>query len=194
MRDFNRFSKILWRFWPCFFCPPSFRHFREGFYWESAKKIFREGEPDRTEGEGESRTETEWEGKRRNAPGKNTYGGTVPVLSERSFWPMKKRRGPPGRKKILGRGQVSRFSEARPDKEGRRLFKSAKKSRRPAEAGSGASRKKIRGGGGKSRPGAGESAGENPRPGKARPEREPQENFKTAAAPERGEDPAPVPI
>ena len=99
-----------------------------------------------------------------------------------------------GPKKNLGRGQVSRFSEARPDKEGRRLFKSAKKSRRPAEAGAGADRRKIRGRRGQNRPGAGESAGENPRPGKARPEREPQENFKTAAAPESGEDPAPVPI
>lgn len=146
-------------------------------------------------GEGESRTETEWEGKRKNAPGKNTYGGTVPVLSERSFWPMRRRRvEPAGPKKNLGRGQVSRFSEARPDEAGRRLFKSAKKSRRPAEAEAGADRRKIRGRRGQNRPGAGESAGENPRPGEARPEREPQENFKTAAAPESGEDPAPVPI
>lgn len=150
-------------------------------------------DPGRMKGKRESRTE--WEGKRKNAPGKNTYGGTAPVLSERSFWPMRRRRvEPAGSKKNLGRGQVSRFSEARPDKEGRRLFKSAKKSRRPAEAGVGADRRKIRGRRGQNRPGAGESAGEEPRPGKARPEREPQENFKTAAAPESGEDPAPVPI
>ena len=108
MRDFNRFSKILWRFWPCFFALRHLDTSERDFIGDQPKK-FREGEPDRTEGEGESRTETEWEGKRRNAPGKNTYGGTVPVLSERSFWPMKKRRGPPGRKKIWGGGKYQDF-------------------------------------------------------------------------------------
>ena len=139
MRDFNRFSKILWRFWPCFFCLPSFRHFREGFYWETAKKIFREGEPDRTEGEGESRTETEWEGKRRNAPGKNTYGGTAPVLSERSFWPMRRRRvEPAGPKKNFGEGASIKIFRSPAGQGGAEAFQISEKI--PAAGGGGGRR------------------------------------------------------
>ena len=165
MRDFNRFSKILWRFWPCFFALRHLDTSERDFIGKQPKKFL--GKGSRTARKGKERVGLKLNGKGSGEmPPERIHTGEQFPFFRRGVSARCGEGGadPPGRKKFWGGGKYQDFPKPGRTRRGGGFSNQRKNSGGRRRRGPARTAEKSEGGGGKIGPERGKARGKTRAP------------------------------